>query len=154
MNEVDTNIENIQGGKIVFAEDVVATIAYLAASEVDGVHAMIGTTMEGLSEKLGKKNYTKGVKVEVGTEECACDITIIVKYGYRIQEVAQKVQSEIKNAIETMTGLRVVEVNVNVNSIYFEPEKKEEPAPAPAPAPAPEPEPEPEPEPAPAPRVK
>ena len=154
MNEIDTNVENIQGGKIVFAEDVVATIAYLAACEVDGVHAMIGTTMEGLSEKLGKKNYTKGVKVEVGSEECACDITIVVKYGYRIQAVAQKVQEEIKNAIETMTGLRVVEVNVNVNSIYFEPEKKEEPAPAPAPAPAPEPEPEPEPEPAPAPRVK
>ncbi len=149
MNEVDTNIENIQGGKIVFAEDVVATIAYLAASEVEGVHAMIGTTMEGLSEKLGKKNYTKGVKVEVGTEECACDITIVVKYGYRIQEVAQKVQMEIKNAIETMTGLRVVEVNVNVNGIYFEPEKKPEPVAAePEPAPAPE-------EPAePAPRVK
>ena len=148
MNEVDTNIENIQGGKIVFAEDVVATIAFLAASEVEGVHAMIGTTMEGLSEKLGKKNYTKGVKVEVGTEECACDITIVVKYGYRIQEVAQKVQQEIKNAIETMTGLKVVEVNVNVNGIYFEPEKKEEPAPAPEPEPVAE-----EPE-APAPRVK
>lgn len=150
MNEVDTNIENIQGGKIVFAEDVVATIAYLAAGEVDGVHAMIGTTMEGLSEKLGKKNYTKGVKVEVGSEECACDITIVVKYGYRIQAVAQKVQEEVKNAIETMTGLKVVEVNINVNSIYFEPEKKAEPAPAPAPAPEPAPE---EPE-APAPRVK
>ena len=95
------------------------------------------------------------MKVEVGSEECACDITIVVKYGYRIQAVAQKVQEEIKNAIETMTGLRVVEVNVNVNSIYFEPEKKEEPAPAPAPAPAPVvEEPEPEPEPAPAPRVK
>ncbi len=150
MNEVNTNIENIQGGKIVFAEDVVATIAYLAAGEVDGVHAMIGTTMEGLSEKLGKKNYTKGVKVEVGSEECACDITIVVKYGYRIQAVAQKVQEEVKNAIETMTGLKVVEVNINVNSIYFEPEKKAEPAPAPAPAPEPAPE---EPE-APAPRVK
>lgn len=134
MNEVDTNIETIQGGKIVFAEDVVATIAYLAASEVEGVHAMIGTTMEGLSEKLGKKNYTKGVKVEVGSEECACDITVVVKYGYRIQDVAQKVQAEIKNAIETMTGLRVVEVNVNVNGIYFEPEKKAEPEPEPEPA--------------------
>jgi len=151
MNEVDANIESTQGGKIVFAEDVVATIAFLAAGEVEGVHAMIGTAMEGISEKLGKKNYTKGVKVEVGTEECACDITIVVKYGYRIQAVAQQVQQEIKNAIETMTGLRVVEVNVNVNSIYFEPEKKEEPAPAPAPAPAPEPEPE---DPAPAPRVR
>ena len=149
MNEVDTNIENVQGGKIVFAEDVVATIAYLAASEVEGVHAMIGTTMEGLSEKLGKKNYTKGVKVEVGTEECACDITVVIKYGYRIQEVAQKVQMEIKNAIETMTGLRVVEVNVNVNAIYFEPEKKPEPV-----QPEPEPEPAPEEPAAPAPRVK
>ena len=147
MNEIDTNIENIQGGKIVFAEDVVATIAYLAACEVEGVHAMIGTTMEGLSEKLGKKNYTKGVKVEVGSEECACDITIVVKYGYRIQEVALKVQQEIKNAIETMTGLKVVEVNINVNGIFFEPEKKEEPVQA-------EPEPEIEEPEAPAPRVK
>ena len=146
MNEVDTNMESTQGGKIVFADDVVATIAYLAAGEVEGVHAMIGTTMEGLSEKLGKKNYTKGVKVEVGTEECACDITIVVKYGYRIQDVAQKVQAEIKNAIETMTGLRVVEVNVNVNGIFFEPEKKAEPEPEPEPV-AEEPA-------APAPRVK
>ena len=147
MNEVDTNMEINQGGKIVFADDVVATIAYLAAGEVEGVHAMIGST--SISEMLGKKNYTKGVKVEVGSEECACDITIVVKYGYRIQAVAQKVQEEIKNAIETMTGLRVVEVNVNVNGIYFEPEKKAEPvAAAPEPAPAPE-------EPAePAPRVK
>ena len=112
MNEVDTNVESIQGGKIVFAEDVVATIAYLAAGEVEGVHAMIGST--SISEMLCKKNYTKGVKVEVGTEECACDITIVVKYGYRIQAVAQQVQEEIKNAIETMTGLKVVEVNVNV----------------------------------------
>ena len=153
MNEVDTNMESIQGGKIVFAEDVVATIAFLAASEVDGVHAMIGTTMEGLSEKLGKKNYTKGVKVEVGSEECACDITIVIKYGYRIQAVAQKVQEEIKNAIETMTGLKVVEVNVNVNGIYFEPEPKPEPKAKVKAKAEPEPEPEPEPE-APAPRVK
>ena len=116
MDEVNTNIEINQGGKIVFADDVVATIAYLAAGEVEGVHAMIGTTMEGLSEKLGKKNYTKGVKVEVGSEECACDVTIIVKYGYRIQAVAQKVQEEIKNAIETMTGLKVGSVEVNIGN--------------------------------------
>ena len=147
MSEVDTNIEVNQGGKIVFAEDVVATIAFLAAGEVEGVHALIGST--SISEMLGKKNYTKGVKVEVGTEECACDITIVVKYGYRIQAVAQKVQEEIKNAIETMTGLRVVEVNVNVNGIYFEPEKKAEPVAA-----EPEPAPEPEEPAAPAPRVK
>ena len=156
MNEVDTNMEINQGGKIVFADDVVATIAFLAAGEVEGVHAMIGST--SISEMLGKKNYTKGVKVEVGSEECACDITIVVKYGYRIQAVAQKVQEEIKNAIETMTGLKVVEINVNVNAIYFEPEPKPEPKPKikakaePEPEPEevegePEPEAEPEPEP-------
>ena len=59
MNEVDTNMEINQGGKIVFADDVVATIAFLAAGEVEGVHAMIGST--SISEMLGKKNYTKGV---------------------------------------------------------------------------------------------
>ena len=130
MNEVDTNIENIQGGKIVFAEDVVATIAFLAASEVDGVHAMIGTTMEGLSEKLGKKNYTKGIKVEVGAVECAVDMSIIVRYGFRIQEVCRNVQNAVKNAIETMTGLKVVQVNIAVNSIVF---AKEVPAEQPKP---------------------
>ena len=117
-----------QGGKIVFAEDVIATIASLAASEVDGVHAMSGTAMEGLSEKLGKKSYTKGIKVEIGTEECAVDISAVIKYGFRIQEVCQNIQTDVKNAIETMTGLRVVEVNVTVPQVYFEPEK---PAPAP-----------------------
>ncbi len=121
--------EAAQGGKIIFAEDVIATIASLAASEVDGVHAMSGTAMEGLSEKFGKKSYTKGVKVEIGTEECAVDINVVVKYGYRIQDVCTKIQQEIKNAIETMTGLRVVEVNVMVPQVFFEPEKPAAPAP-------------------------
>lgn len=142
MDEKEINVESTQGGKVVFAEDVVATIASLAAGDVEGVHAMSGTAMEGLTEKFGKKSYTKGIRVEVGTEECAVDLSLIIKYGYRIQEVAKKVQQEVKNAIETMTGLRVVEVNVFVNAIFFEPEKKAE---APAPTPAPE---------APAPRVK
>lgn len=135
MSDIDTNVESSQGGKVVFAEDVVATIASLAASDVEGVHAMSGTAMDGISEKFGKKSYTKGIKVEVGTEECAVDINVIIKYGYRIQEVSQKVQQEIKNAIETMTGLKVVEVNVYVNSIYFEPEKKVEEEPAAEPVP-------------------
>ncbi len=126
------------GGKVVFADDVIATIASLAASEVEGVFAMTGTAMEGLSEKLGKKNYTKGVKVEVGSEECAVDLSMIVRYGYRIQEVCQKVQDGVRSAIETMTGLKVVEVNVYVQSVSFQQDKvKAEPAPAPEPEPAP-----------------
>lgn len=141
MDERELNVESNQGGKVVFAEDVVATIASLAAGDVEGVHAMSGTAMDGITEKFGKKSYTKGIRVEVGTQECAVDLSLIIKYGYRIQDVARKVQQEVRDAIETMTGLKVVEVNVAVSSIYFEPVKKAE---APA-APAPE---------APAPRVK
>ena len=70
----DITIESDENsGKIVFAEDVVATIATLAASEVEGVYGMSGSAFEGIGEKLGKKNYTKGIKVEVGSVECAVD---------------------------------------------------------------------------------
>lgn len=116
----DITIESEENsGKIVFAEDVVATIATLAAAEVDGVYGMSGTAFEGIGEKLGKKNYTKGIKVEVGSVECAVDMSIIVRYGFRIQEVCHNVQIAVKNAIETMTGLKVVQVNIAVNSIVF-----------------------------------
>lgn len=116
----DITIESEENdGKIVFAEDVVATIATLAAAEVDGVYGMSGTAFEGIGEKLGKKNYTKGIKVEVGSVECAVDMSIIVRYGFRIQEVCRNVQDAVKNAIETMTGLKVVQVNIAVNSIVF-----------------------------------
>lgn len=125
------NEANEMGGKVVFAEDVVATIASLATAEVEGVYGLSGTTFEGLGEKLGKKNYTKGIKVEVGTVECAVDMTLIVKYGYRIQEVCQQVQDAVRNAIETMTGLKVVEVNISVTSVVFVEEKKVEEPPKP-----------------------
>ena len=121
---------NELNGKVVFADDVVATIASLAASEVEGVYAMSGTTFEGIGEKLGMKSYTKGTKVEVGSVECAVDMMLSVKYGYRIQEVCQNVQRSVKNAIETMTGLHVVEVNISVNAVVFE-EQKPEPQPEP-----------------------
>ena len=124
----DITIESEENdGKVVFAEDVVATIATLAAAEVDGVYGLSGSAFEGLGEKLGKKNYTKGIKVEVGSEECAVDMSIIVRYGFRIQEVCRNVQVAVKNAIETMTGLKVVQVNLTVNSIVFAKEVPAEP---------------------------
>ncbi len=113
------------GGKVVYADDVIATIATLAAGEIEGVQGMSGTAIEGLGEKLGKKSYTKGVKVEVGSVECAIDMNIIVKYGYKLQTVCSAVQEAVKNAIEMMTGLRVVEVNIAVNSIAFNAEVEE-----------------------------
>jgi uncharacterized alkaline shock family protein YloU len=70
---------------------------------------------------LGKKNVTKGVKVEVGTEEAAVDVSVSIKYGYKIKEVCEKIQQAAKSAVETMTGLRVVEINVFVQSVVFEP---------------------------------
>lgn len=126
MNDNEINVTNDANGKVVFAEDVVATIASLAACDVEGVHAMNGTAMEGISEKFGKKSYTKGIRVQVGAEECIVDVNVIIKYGHKIVEVANKIQSEVKNAIETMTGLKVVEVNVYVNAVYFVPETKPE----------------------------
>jgi len=130
----------VESGKVVFAEDVVATIAFLAAGEIEGVHAMSGTAMEGLGEKLGRKSYTKGVKVELGTEECAIDLQLIVKYGFKIQEVCRNAQKAVKSAIETMTGLRVVEVNITVQSIFLQQEAKVAPPKIEPPAPEPEPE--------------
>ena len=109
-----------EGGRIIFADDVVATIAALAVSDVEGVSAMTGGMVEGITEMLGKKNLTKGVKVEVGQEEAAVDVSVSIRYGYKIREVCEKIQNAAKNAIETMTGLRVVEVNVYVQSVTFE----------------------------------
>lgn len=120
-NAAVVEAEKTDSGRIIFADDVVATIASLAASDVEGVASLSGGVVEGFTEKLGgKKNLTKGVKVEVGTEEAAVDLSINVKFGYRIREVCEKIQQEVKNGIETMTGLRVVEVNVFVQSVVFE----------------------------------
>lgn len=109
-----------EGGRILFADEVVATIASLAVSDVEGVSALSSGMVEGITEMLGKKNMTKGVKVEVGQEEAAVDISVSVRYGYKIKEVCEKIQAAVKSAIETMTGLRVVEVNVFVQSVVFE----------------------------------
>ena len=86
---------------------------------------MSGGLVGGIAEMLGRKNFSKGVKVEVGEREAAIDLFIIVKYGVRIPDVAIAAQENIKRAIETMTGLSVVEVNVNVQGVNF-PEDEEQ----------------------------
>lgn len=121
--ELITESKNSDGGKIIFATDVIATIAALAAADVKGVAGMAGGMVEGITEMLGRKNLTKGVKVEVGTEEAAIDISVVIKYGFHIQEVCQELQKTVRGAVETMTGLRVVEVNVYVSAVSFEGEE-------------------------------
>ncbi|MCM8900894.1 Asp23/Gls24 family envelope stress response protein [Caldicoprobacter algeriensis] len=125
MSEVTQN-KSEEYGKVTFADEVVAIIAGLAATEVKGVAAMSGSVAGGIAEKLGRKNLTKGVKVEVGEKEAAIDLYIIVDYGVRIPEVAWNIQENVKKAVETMTGLSVVEVNVHVQGVNFDREIKEE----------------------------
>ncbi|WP_041313127.1 Asp23/Gls24 family envelope stress response protein [Heliomicrobium modesticaldum] len=114
-------------GHVRIAQEVVATIAGLAATEVEGVAAMSGGLGGGIAEMLGRKNLTRGVKVEVGEREAAIDMNIIVNFGSRIPEVAKRVQENVKRSIESMTGLTVVEVNVHIQGVNFPtPETKED----------------------------
>ena len=106
-------------GTIRIADEVVSIIAGLAATEIDGIAGMSGGLVGGIAEMLGRKNFSKGVKVEVGEREAAIDLYIIVKYGVRIPDVALAAQENIKQAIENMTGLSVVEVNVHVQGVNF-----------------------------------
>ncbi len=120
-NEISREMDTVQGGRITFAPDVIATIANLAAAEVDGVDGMSGNVAENISGILNsKKNLTKGVRVDVSENDVSIELAVIIKYGYKLHEVCANIQRSIKNAIETMTGLRVVLVNVSVQSISFE----------------------------------
>ena len=111
--EIDT--EN-SGVKI--SNDVVAVIAGVAVSEVSGVASMQTGFAGGISEVLsGKKNRSKGIKVEVEENTAKIDVNIIVEYGTRIPDVAFEIQNRVKKAVESMTGLNVEEVNVHVQGV-------------------------------------
>jgi len=105
---------NNEFGAIRIADEVVATVAGLAAAEVEGVASMSGGWGTDLVEKLGKKSFGKGIKVEVIEEQTKIDIFIVVEFGYQIPDVAETVQKEVKMAVETMTGLTVSMVNVHI----------------------------------------
>ena len=117
---------NNELGTIRIADEVVSIIAGLAATEVEGVAGMSGGNAGGIAEILGRKNFSKGVKVEVGEKEAAIDLYIIVKYGVRIPDIALNVQEAVKTAIENMTGLSTVEVNVHVQGVGFPEDVKTE----------------------------
>lgn len=118
--------EGTENNEIKIADDVVAVIAGVAVSEVPGVAEMAGGFAGGITEVLsGKKNLAKGIKVEVGEKETKIDVNIIVEYGVRIPDVAFEIQNRVKKAVETMTGLKVVEVNVHVQGVSTETEEPE-----------------------------
>ena len=115
-NEAEINGINI-------SEEVVATIAGIAASEVNGVASMNGGFVGGLSEMLGKK--TKGGKVQVGDKETIIDINLTVEYGARIPDIAWEVQNKVKTQVESMTGLKGVVVNIHVQGVSLSKKKQE-----------------------------
>ncbi|MFD0713679.1 Asp23/Gls24 family envelope stress response protein [Paenibacillus sp. GCM10027626] len=118
--------EELQNGIVRISDDVVATIAGLAALETPGIAAMSGGISEGLAKRLSGKNVQKGVSVEVGQLEAAIDLRIIVKYGIPIQEVCRVLQDNVREAVANMTGLQVVEVNVKVEGVAFKEEELDE----------------------------
>ncbi|NJP46453.1 Asp23/Gls24 family envelope stress response protein [Actinacidiphila epipremni] len=118
------------GGKTSIADSVVAVIAGIAAREVDGVHTMGG----GASRAVGavrdtvsrSKDFTRGVKVEVGEKQAAVDLDVVVLYGTEIADAASQIRSHVANAVERMTGLEVVEININVRDVYIPGEDNDE----------------------------
>ncbi len=109
--------EIVANGDVQISDEVVAIIAGLAATEVDGVAKMSGNIPNELVSKLGMKNLSKGVKVELVPPSVRVLLTLVLKYGYSIPEVSKTVQERVKSAIETMTGLTVSEVNVRIAGV-------------------------------------
>lgn len=104
-------------GEVQIADEVVAIIAGLAATEAEGVDSMAGNITNEWVSRLGMKNLSKGVKVDVTEEHVSVDLSLIMKYGYSIPEVSAKVQEKVKTAIENMTGLSVLDVNIKIAGI-------------------------------------
>ncbi len=121
-NEIKTENDTIK-----ISDDVVAVIAGVAVSEVPGVAGMAGGFAGGISEVFsGKKNLAKGIKVEIDEKNAKIDVNIIVEYGSRIPDVAFEIQTRVKKAVESMTGLKVEEVNVHVQGVNTDVTSKEE----------------------------
>ena len=128
--KVDDNKDENQNlgdeSTIKISNDTVATYAGIAISEIPGDYGMSGT-FAGITEAIsGKKNYAKGIKVDIADNKTAkIDVNIIVEYGARIPEVAFEIQTKVKKSVETMTGLKVSSVNVNIQGVHAITEKDE-----------------------------
>ena len=107
-------------GEVQIADEVVAIIAALAATEVDGVASMAGNINNELVSRLGMKNLSKGVKVDVLEGVVTVSLALNLKYNYSIMDVSAKVQDRVKTAIENMTGLEVADINIRVAGVEME----------------------------------
>ena len=119
-NRNTINIKSDESGEIKVADEVVAIIAGLAATEVEGVSSMAGNITNELVGKLGMKNLSKGVKVDVTEEHVSVDLSLNIRYGYNIPAVSEQVQEKVSTAIENMTGLTVLDVNVKIAGVNMD----------------------------------
>lgn len=121
--EQNEEVQTINSIKI--SNDAVAMYVGIAVAEIPGVYGMSGT-LAGITEAIsGKKNYTRGVKVDADEKIAKIDVNIVVEYGARIPDVAFEIQTKVKKSVETMTGLKVAEVNVNVQGVHAITEKED-----------------------------
>ena len=109
-----------QFGEVRIADEVVAIIAGLAASEVEGVASMAGNVTRDLIEKLGMKSLSKGVKITMDEKTVHVELAINIQYGYSVPATSAKIQEKVKTAIETMTGLEVAEVNIKIVNVLMD----------------------------------
>lgn len=119
-------MKNKECGQVKISEDVISTIASLAACEIEGVSQMMGSFTGNLGEILGKKNFSKGVKVQVNENQVDIDAYVHIEYGTIIPQISAKIQENIKYTVENMTGLKVNHVNVYVQGIVTKQEKGQE----------------------------
>lgn len=122
----DVKLDENPNGTVSFATEVVATIAGLAATEVEGVSSMASQN-GGLADMFSRKNtrnFTKGVRIDLDGNKVTVDITIVVEYGSPVPDVARSIQENVKKAIETMSGLDVHAVDVHVSGVSFEREQR------------------------------
>lgn len=114
-------LDSSNTGEVKIADDVVATIAAIAAGEVDGVSGITGNISDKFMNSVGiKGGAVSGVRVDVAGNMVRVDIAIIIKYGHNVRETSKKVQDKIKNSIETMTGLNVTDVNIRITGVNSE----------------------------------
>ena len=111
-------------GEVRIADEVVAIIAGLAASEVEGVASMAGNVTRDLIEKLGMKSLSKGVKITMDEDTVRVALAINIRYGYNVPSTCTKIQDKVKTAIETMTGLEVADINIRIAGVNMQEENK------------------------------
>ncbi len=114
LNEGDTESDTVR-----ISPEVISMVAGLAAHEVAGVAGMSGSIVGGIAERLGKKDFSRGIKVNLDNQEVTLDLYLIVEYGYRIQEVAEELKKAVRGSIEDTTGLTVSKVNIHVQGIHL-----------------------------------